>query len=178
MSIVKLYIATTLDGYIAKPDGNIDWLTSLPYPDDGSDYGYSEFLSGIEITVMGRTTYEDILGMDMEWSYGGLKSYVMTSKADYEVQTPNTFAVGTDPEALVQELKSHAAKDIWLIGGGQVISAFLEKGLIDEMTITLVPKNLGEGIQLFPGKTPEIDWELTGVERFSTGLVNLTYKRK
>ena len=126
MSSIKLYIASTLDGYIAKPDGNIDWLTSLPYPEN-SDYGYSDFLKTIDVTIMGRTTYEDILNMDMEWPYGEQKSYVMTSKTDYGVKTPGTFAVGTDPEALVKELKNTATKDIWLIGGGQVISAFLEK---------------------------------------------------
>ncbi len=176
MSSIKLYIASTLDGYIAKPDGNIDWLTSLPYPEN-SDYGYSDLISSIEATIMGRTTYEDILNMDMEWPYAGLNSYIVTRNPGYQTQTETTFTAGSDIEKLANDLKAKATKDIWLIGGGQLISAFLEKDLVDQMILTLVPLNLGEGIRLFPGKTPEVHWKLSQVEQFSTGLVNLTYDR-
>ena len=80
MSLMKLYIAMTLDGYIAKPDGNLDWLTSIPYPEDGSDYGYQELLDSLEVAVMGRSTYEEVLKLSPEWPYANLKSYVVTKR--------------------------------------------------------------------------------------------------
>lgn len=174
MNIIKLYIATTIDGYIAKPDGNLDWLTSLPYPESG-DYGYQDLLNSIGTTIMGRKTYEEVLGFGIEWPYSDLNSYIVTSNPNYEVKTPNTIAISPDLKDFISEIKETADKDIWLIGGGQLISAFLDNNLIDKMTITIVPKILGDGIRLFPNKTKESDWKLVQVEQFTTGLVNLTY---
>lgn len=177
MPLVKLYIATSLDGYIAKPDGNLDWLTSTPQPDKG-DYGYSDLLNSIEATIMGRTTYEEVLNMPMEWPYNGLKNYIITRDKNYQVKTPDTFAVSDSMIDLAKKLKAECKKDIWLIGGGQIISEFLQHDMIDRMIITIIPKNIGEGIRLFPNKTKDIDWQLVDVEKFNTGLVNLTYDLK
>lgn len=174
MSSIKLYIATTIDGYIARPDGNIDWLTSLPYPENG-DYGYTDLLNSIEAAIMGRKTYEEMLGFGIEWPYKNLKTYIVTSDKDYQVATPNTFVIHSDLKKTVIEIKSKAHKDIWLIGGGQLISSFLENNLLEQMILTIVPKILGEGIRLFPDRTKESDWKITKVEPFTTGLVNLTY---
>jgi dihydrofolate reductase len=176
MSIIKLYIATTIDGYIAKPDGNLDWLTSLPEPESG-DYGYQDLLNSIESIIMGRITYEEVLGFGIEWPYNDFKTYIVTNDSKYMVKTPETFVLNADFKDSVTDMKSKAEKDIWLVGGGKLISAFLENNLIDQMILTIVPKILGEGIRLFPGRTKESDWTLTEVKPFNTGLVNLTYEK-
>ena len=176
MPKVILYIATTLDGFIAKPDGNLDWLTSTPPPETG-DYGYAALLNSTEAIVMGRKTYEEVLGFGIDWPYPDYKTYVVSSDKNFTVKTDNTFAAGGDLRGLVARLKADCRKDIWLVGGGKLISAFLNEELLDKMIITIVPKNLGEGIRLFPDTTKEIDWTLTDVQKFNTGLVNLTYVR-
>lgn len=177
MSKIKLYIATTIDGYIAKPDGDLGWLTSLPYP-EGSDYGYGEMLKSVETTIMGRATYEKLLTMVDEWPYPELKTYVVTGDINYKVNTPATFVLNSDLKRFVEELKEKSDKDIWLMGGGKLISYFMDNGLIDQMTITIVPINLGEGIRLFPDRTKVVKWKLISAEPFSTGLVNLNYEKE
>ena len=176
MSIIKLYIAATIDGYIAKPDGNIEWLTSIPEPASG-DYGYQDLLNSIGTIIMGRKTYEEVLGFGMEWPYNDFKTFIVTNDRNYQVKTQATYVLNPDLKESVTDLKDKAEKDIWLVGGGKLISAFLENGLIDQMIITIVPKILGEGIKLFPDRTIESDWKLMDVKPFNTGLVNLTYKK-
>jgi dihydrofolate reductase len=176
MPKVILYIATSLDGKIARSDGSVDWLESLPNP-NGLDYGYAEFLAGIGTTIMGRKTYEVVLGFGVDWPYVGLQSYVATSDQAYVTSTPDTFRVSYDLAAFVGQLKSTTEKDIWLIGGGELIRYFLEKDLLDEMILTIFPTILGEGIQLFPGHLKESNWQLMDIKSFETGIVNLTYQR-
>lgn len=116
MSKTVLYIAMSLDGYIAKPDGSLDWLTSTPTPKDGGDYGYSDLIARVGSTVMGRTTYEEILGFGGEWPYSGLDSFVVTSNSDLEVKSPDTKSIDQDIASFLSELKATAKKDIWIVG--------------------------------------------------------------
>lgn len=176
MPKVILYIATSLDGYIARPDGNLDWLTSIAPPDNG-DYGYSELLQRIGTTIMGRTTYEEVLGFGIDWPYSEYDSYVLTSDQNYFPKTERTFVLNKDLTNLIDRLKKESEKDIWLIGGGQVVTKFLDLDLIDEMIITVVPKIIGDGIRLFPNSTVESTWNLIKTESFNTGLVSLTYEK-
>ena len=170
-----LYIATSLDGFIARPDGNLDWLTSMPNPQN-HDYGYAEFLNTIGTIVMGRKTYHEIIGFGVDWPYNEIKSYVVTSDKDLKIQSPNTFLLTENLNDFVEEMKNQSNKDFWLVGGGQLIKSFLDAGLIDKMIITVIPKVIGQGIPLFAGTINETNWKLIEVVSFDTGVVNLTYE--
>lgn len=175
MSKVILYIAQSLDGYIARPDGNIDWLTSVPYPKDGSDYGYSELMARTGTIIMGRKTYEEILGFDFDWSYTGYATFIVTSNEKLEIQTPDTSLLTGSFNDFIETRKQQSDKDIWLMGGGELIKAFMAEGLIDTMIISIIPKIIGDGIPLFVKGITEGEWTLKNTEQFETGLVNLTY---
>jgi dihydrofolate reductase len=177
MSKTTLYIATTLDGKIARKDGSLDWLFALPNPNQ-IDHGYGQFLSTIGATVMGKNTYKEIIGFGVDWPYVGMNSYVVTTDKDLKSTTPDTFIVAASLTDFVNDLKKKNEKDIWLIGGGQLIASFLDNKLLDRMILTLIPTTIGEGIPLFPEIAKETNWTLTNVERFETGVVNLTYDRK
>jgi dihydrofolate reductase len=172
-----LYIATTIDGYIARPDGNIDWLTSFPPPESG-DYGYAALLESIGTIVMGRRTYEDILGFGIEWPYTGFTTYVVTHNKEYTASTPQTFIINEDAVGALRSIKHTAEKDIWIVGGGALIQSLLNDRLIDAMIISVVPKIIGDGIRLFPAPSEESQWRLTHTQSFNTGIANLLYVRQ
>lgn len=171
-----LYIATTLDNFIAKPDGNIDWLTSFPQPSEG-DYGYHSLLDSIETIVMGRKTYESLLKMVDVWPYPNFSTYVISSDSNFKPSSPNTFLVTSDFPDFIENLKNNSSKHCWIVGGGELITAFLHHNLIDEMILSIIPTILGEGIPLFPNKPIESNWKLIKTEAFETGVVNLSYQR-
>ena len=175
MGKIVLYIATSLDGFIARPDGNLDWLTSTPPPNEG-DYGYKALLESTEVIIMGRQTYKEVLSFG-DWVYPDFDTYVVSRDVDFLPTTPRTKALQSDFSVFVGELKAKTQKNIWLVGGGQIITEFLRNDLIDKMIITIVPRILGEGIRLFPDKPKESIWALAKVENFNTGLVNLTYEK-
>ncbi|MDD3406229.1 MAG: dihydrofolate reductase family protein [Paludibacteraceae bacterium] len=173
---VILYIATSLDGFIARPDGNLDWLTSVPNPQTG-DYGYADLLNSIGTTIMGRKTYNEIIGFGVDWPYPELNSFVVTTNKDLKIQSPGTYTLTENLKDFVTDLKKKTEKDIWLIGGGQLITTFINEGLLDKMIITIIPKIIGEGLPLFADKPKETNWKLLEAKSFDTGVVNLTYEK-
>ena len=177
MSKTTLYIATTLDGKIARKDGSLDWLFALANPNQ-IDHGYAGFLKTIGTTIMGKNTYNEILGFGVEWPYKGMDSYIATTNKEFQATTPETYIISSSIADHINILKGQSQKDIWLIGGGQLITYFLNNDLLDRMILTLIPTIIGEGIPLFPDIAKETTWTLTNVERFETGVVNLTYDRK
>ncbi len=177
MSKTTLFIATTLDGKIARKDGSLDWLNDLSNPNQ-IDHGYGQFLNTIGSTIMGKNTYNEIIGFGVDWPYAGMNSYVVTTDKDFKPTTTETFTVSGISTDFLNELKKKNEKDIWLIGGGQLIASFLENDLLDRMILTLIPTIIGEGIPLFPDIAKETTWNLTNMERFETGVVNLTYDKK
>ena len=177
MSITTLYIATTLDGKIARKDGSLDWLFALANPNQ-IDHGYADFLKGIGTTIMGKNTYNEILGFGVEWPYTGMDSYIATTHKEFQVKTPETNVISSNITDLINKLKGQSRKDIWLIGGGQLITYFLNNDLLDRMILTMIPTIIGEGISLFPGNPKETKWILSNVEKFETGVVNLTYDKE
>jgi len=177
MSKTILYIATTLDGKIARRDGSLDWLYSLPNPNQ-IDHGYADFLKSIGTTIMGRNTYNVILGFGVEWPYRGMDSYIATTDKEFQVTTPETYVISSNIVDLINKIKGQIQKDIWLIGGGQLITYFLKNDLLDRMILTLIPTIIGEGISLFPDNPKETKWILSHVEKFETGVVNLTYDKE
>ncbi len=175
MSQFKLFIATSIDGYIAREDGSIDWLESIDHPKD-VDYGYSAFMSGVDTIVMGRKTYEDVVGFDVDWPYADYKCYVVSSRNEVEISTPQTEIISGITDSDLQKMKQHAKKDIWIVGGGVLIANFLNKGVIDSMLISLIPVVLGNGRPLFKDGQETV-FKLSETESFESGVVNLTYTK-
>ncbi len=177
MSSIQLFIACTIDGFIARENGSLDWLFELENP-NRTDHGYNDFISGIDTLVMGRKTYEALLGLVDEWPYPNCKTYVVTHKTSFEITTASTSVLHEVNEEVINDLMNRSSKNIWLVGGGELITCFVNLGAIDEMIISIIPIILGKGIRLFTGIPVETNYELVNTESFETGVVNLKYKKK
>lgn len=175
MAKIILYIASSIDGLIARKNGSVDWLNNFPNPEK-TDYGYNEFFSKTTSVIMGRKTYDEILGFDIDWPYSDCNTYVVSRKNDFKVNTPGTFVVNEINKDFVNDLKSECDKNIWLVGGGEIISEFLKIDAVDEIILTFMPIILSKGIELFPGESKEIKLELINSEVFKNGIVSLHYK--
>ena len=162
---LKLYIAASLDGYIAGPNGEIDWLEV----DGGLDYGYAEFYESIDTTLMGNSTYRVTLSVP-EFPYPDKTNYVFTRGAP-PPDTEHVRFVSGDIAGFARSLKEQAGKAIWLVGGGQVNTVMLNAGLIDEVVLTSFPLVLGGGIPLFAPRASRARFETIGCETYETGLV-------
>jgi len=167
---VVLFIATSLDGQISRPDGGIDWLFH------GEDYGYTDFQSTIDVWLLGRTTYEHSL-LYAGAQFEGREVYVF-SRRRAGVRLGGVQFVDDDPSDLVARLRERPGKDIWLIGGGELVSAFLERDLIDEIRLFVHPIVLGAGRPLFPPIPKERLLRLVDAHTFADGLVELRYVRE
>ncbi len=171
MSKVILYIAASLDGYIARKDDSLDWLP--PIPESGEDFGYKEFMSGIGITLMGNKTYQIIKGFG-DPIYPEMTNYVF-SRTAHEAE-PNIVWINEHPVDFVRGLKEKDSKDIWLIGGGEIIKTLYEAELIDELILTQIPVLLGDGIPLWPASNREAKLTVMEVKDYGDGLVQLRFK--
>jgi len=177
MSKIKLYIATTIDGFIAREDGSLDWLFALPNPNK-IDHGYEAFFDTIDTVIMGRSTYEEVLGFGVEWPYGHCRTFIVTTDSNYQVKTENTQLLPEISTEKISAIRKQSQKNIWVIGGGKVITGFLNLGEIDEMILSIIPIILGRGIKLFPDAPKETSFKPEGAQTFETGVVNLKYLRK
>lgn len=168
----RVYIAMSLDGYIAPPDGSVDWLE--PFFDE--DYGYESFIQEISCAVMGRVTYEQVLDFG-EWPYPDRDVYVL-SRSAIDGLPARAFAWSGPPADLVGTLGAQdLAGDCWLIGGGQTIREFEKAGAIDEYEVFVMPTFLGAGIPLFPSPFPAGHLRLASVSAWENGVVRLLYGR-
>jgi len=146
MRKVVLNLAVSLDGYISRVDGNVDWLDNLNT--DGSDLGFQHFLSSCDTILMGRVSYEDTLKLgNGNWEFRNHKTYVFTHR-NIENQNGVRF-VFESPKQVIKKLRKENGKDIWLFGGGNFIKTMREYNLIDEYIFTIIPVFLGKGIRLF-----------------------------
>ncbi|HII01770.1 TPA: dihydrofolate reductase [Methanosarcinaceae archaeon] len=178
MPRIKLYIACSLDGYIARSDGSIDWLPD-PGQNSDTDYGYSEFYASIGTVLMGRKTYEQVLGFGVPWPYGDKKTYVFTRQPGKEGPLPlekNTEFVSGDIGKFVRQLQENTEEDIWLVGGSQIIKVFLEQDLLQDLIIFVIPVILGGGIPMFDRIGKEVGLRLVGTERYEGGVVRVEYE--
>ena len=176
MPRIKLYIATSLDGFIARENGSIDWLTKYENNPE-TDYGYSEFYASIGKVLMGRKTYEQVLGFG-EWPYREKKSYVFTRQKEPIRRENNVEFISEDIGEFVRQLKRNTEEDIWLVGGSQIIKVFFEENLVQDLIVFVVPIILGSGIPLFDHIGKEIGFRTGRVERYENGLVKLEYEVK
>ncbi|MBM3897097.1 MAG: dihydrofolate reductase [Thaumarchaeota archaeon] len=161
MRKVRLFIASSLDGYIAREDGAVDWLFS------DADYGYSEFYDSVDTVIMGIRTYEKSLEFEKH-PFKGKKVYVFSRKKGYV----------SDIVGFMKELVSSKGKGIWLVGGSEIVSIFLNKDLIDEIILSIHPVILGGGIPLFKNIEKEVWLKLENSVSFDGGLVQIHYELK
>lgn len=172
-----VYIGTSLDGYISAPDGGLDWLSYVPIP-EGDDLGFSEFMDRIDAVVMGRKTFETLLGFGVGWHYpkpGIILSSTLKS-APEEFADHIQFASGT-PSEIVQLAKKQGFENLY-IDGGTTIQRFLREDLIDELIITEIPLLLGGGDRLFGELDQRLGFELVDTKVLLNQLVRRHYQRK
>ncbi|HMF55564.1 MAG TPA: dihydrofolate reductase family protein [Pyrinomonadaceae bacterium] len=170
MRKVILFIANSLDGFIARADGGFDWLFT------DNDYGMRKFYGSIDAVMMGRKTYGMMLGFG-ESSYRGKKNYVFSRKSGSSTDENVEFVSG-DVKSFVESLKRQPGKDIWLVGGFGLAETFWREHLIDEIILSVHPIILGSGIPLFRKADEQIDLELLKSKAFKSGLVQLHYRVK
>ena len=176
MRKLTLYTAATLDGYIAGPNKEIDWLNSPPSEGEPSDFGYKDFNNTIDTTLQGTTTYELASGFTVD-PYPGKTNYVFTRKSPPPPDTDIWRFITSDITAFVRDLKDQPGKGIWLVGGGQINTIMLNAGLIDEIITTMFPIVLGGGIPLFAPGASRARFKTTSSESFEHGLVQWTMSK-
>ena len=165
MRKLKLYIAMSLDGYIAGPNGDIDWLDI----DGDADYGYQEFYGSIDTTLMGNSTYSVTLTVD-KFPYQDKTNFVFT-RGTPPPDTVHVQFVSGDITAFVCSLKQQPGKDIWLVGGGQINTVMLNADLIDQLILTIFPLVLGEGVPLFALGAMRHLFKSVSCQTYETGLI-------
>ena len=169
---ISVYIATSLDGFIARTNGDIDWLTGVTAAED---YGYAEFIATVDHIVMGRNTYEKVLGFG-EWPYEK-KVIVLTSRDLIipEALSGKVEAFNLSPSDLLRRLEIHDARHVYL-DGGVTIQRFLREGLVDELTVTTLPVLIGAGLPLFGPLDGDVRLELLSSRSYSNGFVQNRYR--
>lgn len=173
---VVLFIACSLDGYIATKQDGLEWLFSVDGQEESTTI-VEEFEQTIDTLIMGRKTYDWAMNeLDGEYPYEDKENYIF-SRTVPQVSSKGITFTAIDPTELIQGLKNQAGKNIWLMGGGELIADFLEADLIDKMIITIAPILLGKGIPLFKEGNYEMEWELTNVRQI-VQFAELTFERK
>ena len=172
-----VYIATSIDGYIAASNGSLDWLNTIPNPEN-DDFGFSQFMQRVDAVVMGRITFETVLGFGSGWPYpipGIVLSSTLDSAPEAVVQHVR-FANGS-PSEIVKLAKSCGFENLY-IDGGKTIQGFLGTDLIDELIITEIPVLLGGGARLFGQHEEWLQFDLIGTEVLLGQLVKRHYQRR
>ena len=171
----SVFIATSLDGFIARENGGIDWLPDIGTEPGGGDYGYTDFIGDIDYLVMGRNTFELVTTFP-DWPYGELKVIVLTHRPidPKDTHAARVEALSGSAEEVIAQLSARGAKHLY-IDGGKTIQEFLSKGLINDFTITRIPVLIGSGIRLFGPLTSDIKLRLDNRRVYDNGLDQTTY---
>jgi dihydrofolate reductase len=167
------FLALSLDGFIAREDGSVGWLAQ---PEDGGDGGFTEFLSSVDAMVMGRVTFEQVLGFDVPWPYEGTPVTVLSrTLADVPGELRDRAEVSAlPPRELLDELGVRGAKRVY-VDGGSVVRALLAEDLLDQLVLTRVPVLLGTGIPLFGPLERDVHWTHASTRALPGGLVQSRY---
>lgn len=170
---VILYIAMSLDGYIARENDDIDWLSIVENPPE--DYGYAKFIQNIDTVIMGRKTYDKVLSFGIEFPHKDKKCYVISRT---RTGTDKNIEYYSDNlKDLIIDLKNKEGKNIFIDGGAEIVNELLKINMIDEFIISIIPIFLGNGISLFKDGRPEQILKLKGSTEYSKGLVQLWYEK-
>ncbi|MDW0114639.1 dihydrofolate reductase family protein [Sporosarcina saromensis] len=169
---VVLFIASSLDGYIATKDESLEWLFKV---EGEGDNGFAEFYETIDTVLMGKRTYDWVMNQEItEFPYKNKDCYVFTRSSVED--TENVRFINEDVTDFVQTLKAEEGKNIWIVGGGELLHAFVQRKLVDEFIITVAPTIIGKGIPLFREGDYQLDLTLKGVRNFNQ-FVELHYKQ-
>ncbi|USD38346.1 dihydrofolate reductase family protein [Ferrimonas sp. SCSIO 43195] len=172
-----VYLGVSLDGYIADRQGGLEWLHSIPNPNH-DDFGFADFMARVDALVMGRNTFDTVLGFDCPWPYNKpvfVVSRTLTSVPDH--LSDRVQLIQGEPVQICNELKTLGYSNLY-IDGGVTIQRFLQAGLIDELILTQVPVLLGGGVPLFNELETPQQFELVGSEVLLNALVKSHYRRK
>ncbi|HVT59015.1 MAG TPA: dihydrofolate reductase family protein [Thermoanaerobaculia bacterium] len=172
MRKVVLGLGISLDGYIARSNGAVDYLF-MP-----KDYSMASFFATIDTAIMGRKTLDAALEMGGGTYSGGSMATYVFSRSKPAGERGGLVFVRQAPATLIAQLRKRPGKDIWLMGGGELARDFLKADLVDELYLGIVPVLLGEGIPLFPSGFPQRDFTLVENKTYSKGLIGLRYKRR
>lgn len=173
MAQLIYYVAVSLDGFIAPPDGSVDWLT--PYNAGGEDYGFGEFYKSVDALIEGSKTYEQTLTFDT-WPHPGKPCWVVTRRK-LETQQPEVRFTSLAPAELFAHVASLGHRRVWLVGGSRLAASFRAAGLITEYVLSIIPVFLGAGRPLFTGPGPAEKLRLMQSKNYPSGLVQLRYVR-
>jgi len=165
-----LYIAVSLDGFIARPDGDVDWLAAYP----AQDVGYDAFYAGVGTIVMGRTSFDHARALG-DWPFADKQTLVVSSRPLDDA--PAGVAHWADGlSALRRNLMAETTGKVWIFGGGRLLQGCLRHGLVDQLDIYVIPRLLGDGIPLFPGGGPEVALTLVDTRACEHGIVRQCYR--
>lgn len=170
-----VFIATSLDGYIARTDGSIDWLMRQPV--EGEDHGYDAFIADMDVILMGRQSYETVLTFD-SWPYSKpvvVLSSTLRSEERPEALVDKVQISALGPRDIMRDLTEKGIRKAY-IDGGRIIQSFLREGLIQTMTVTRIPVLIGKGRPLFGDLARDIDLDHLETRHFPSGLVQSTYR--
>lgn len=172
----KVFIATSLDGYIADKNGNIDWLQKIPNPTQ-NDMGYQEFISQVDAIIMGRKTFETICGFNIDWPYTKPVFVLTNTLKDVPIgfEDKIDFVKG-DLRNVIANVHEKGYFNLY-IDGGKTIQRFLKEDLIDELTITIIPYLLGDGVSLFSKMTTRLLFECVDSKIYLNKIVQNKFKR-
>ncbi len=169
MRQIRGFVAATLDGYIAAPDGGIDWLDEF----SKLDYGYGAFIAQIDTLIIGRRSYDQVQEM-MAWPYTGKRTLIVTHRPVEKLPEQTETWSGDVPD-LVRSLRAAPGKDVWVIGGADVQQQFLDAGGLDRVEVHIIPILLGDGIPLWPRSEQRHRLQLRSADTLDGGMVRLDY---
>ena len=176
MAKTSYYVAVSLDGFLAREDGVVDWLSNYTNPFE-TPYDYEPFYQTVSAVVMGRKTYDTVLGFG-EYPYQGKPGLVLSKNADFQVNESGVESVSANWKEKVVKLKSSVENRVWLVGGGETASLFVRENLLDEIILTIIPETIGTGIQWL-GKIPlSASWLLSEHHVSKNGVVQLVYAKR
>lgn len=170
---ISIYIATSLDGYIARQDGDISWLSAVER--EGEDYGYASFMEQVDTVIIGRKTYDKVLEMGVSEPYPGKKLYVLSRDHQTEHERVEYYQ-GSIPD-LIRSIQAKEGKRIYCDGGAETIRQFVRNDLVDRYIISIIPILLGDGIRLFQQGLPNLELNQIRAQSYLSGLVQLEYER-
>jgi dihydrofolate reductase len=166
-------IATSADGYVARPDGGLEWLTERPAPK--GYYGLPEFERSIDAKILGRKTFDRSLQLGARFGTGAVH-YVFSRQQQPASVPAGVHFVTESIRDFAERLRAQPGKNVWMMGGGEIIASFLDEDAIDEFIITVVPTFIGEGLPLLGRRHRKVALRLLGVQPFPDGVVQLHYE--